>query len=128
MEAAKTFERNGQRYRPGDPLPDDLDAVTRAHYLRYGMIRERGTPAPSEHKPAGPARSPRTPKPKQAETPAPNQTATQAAATISQDAGGQQAGGLLLTGESGAELEATGQAAESSADPSDAPAAAPVET
>lgn len=75
MEAAKTFERNGVRYRPGDALPDDLDAPTKAHYRRYGMVRASRTPAPAENKPAAPARRQRTPGPKPAETPAPAQTA-----------------------------------------------------
>jgi len=49
MEAAKTFERDGKRYRPGDPLPDGLDAVTLAHYKRHGMVREprAKTPGPA---------------------------------------------------------------------------------
>lgn len=74
MQAAKTFERNGVRYRPGDALPSDLDATTKAHYLRHGMIREGGAPAPTQTKPAAPARRPRPPGPKQAETPGPTQT------------------------------------------------------
>lgn len=124
MEAAKTFERNGKRYHPGDPMPDDLDAVTRAHYLRYGMIRARGTPAPTEHKPAGPTRAPRQPKPRQAETPTPMQTAqtaqtAQPALAESQDASGLDAGSLRqMAGESGGpESEASGQTAAPSFDP-----------
>ena len=51
MQAAKTFDRNGIRYRPGDALPPDLDAPTLAHYRRYGMVREASTPAPVVKKP-----------------------------------------------------------------------------
>ena len=40
MEVAKTFDRNGIRYRPGDALPPDLDTTTLAHYRRHGMVRE----------------------------------------------------------------------------------------
>ena len=74
MEAVKTFERNGVRYRAGDALPDDLDAATKAHYLRYGMAQDRRTPTPAENKPAG-VRRPRTPGPKPVATPEPTQTA-----------------------------------------------------
>ena len=52
MEAAKTFDRNGIRYRPGDALPADLDTTTLAHYQRHGMVREARTPAPAVKKPA----------------------------------------------------------------------------
>lgn len=72
MEVAKSFERDGKRYRPGDPLPPDLDKTTLAHYQRHGMVREA---KPSENKPAAPARKTATPKvakpaaePKPAET------------------------------------------------------------
>lgn len=72
MEVAKSFERDGKRYRPGDPLPPDLDKTTLAHYQRHGMVREA---KPSENKPAAPARKAATPKvakpagePKPAET------------------------------------------------------------
>lgn len=51
MEAAKTFDRNGIRYRPGDALPADLDTTTLAHYQRHGMVREARTPAPAVKKP-----------------------------------------------------------------------------
>lgn len=75
MEAAKTFERDGKRYRPGDAMPDGLDAVTLAHYKRHGMVREpRTKPAPGEKKPAGPghnasaSRRNATPKPAHAAT------------------------------------------------------------
>ena len=53
MEAAKTFERNGVRYRPGDALPSDIDKATLEHYKRYGMVREA---KPSETKPVAPRR------------------------------------------------------------------------
>lgn len=59
MEVAKSFERDGKRYRPGDPLPPDLDKTTLAHYQRHGMVREA---KPSENKPAAPARKAATPK------------------------------------------------------------------
>lgn len=49
MQAAKTFDRNGVRYRPGDPLPEGLDKVTLEHYKRHGMVREV---RPAETKPA----------------------------------------------------------------------------
>ena len=52
MEVAKTFDRNGIRYRPGDALPPDLDTTTLAHYRRHGMVREARTPAPAVKKPA----------------------------------------------------------------------------
>ena len=52
MEVAKTFDRNGIRYRPGDALPPDLDTTTLAHYHRHGMVREARTPAPAVKKPA----------------------------------------------------------------------------
>jgi len=75
MEVAKTFERNGVRYRPGDELPPDLDKDVLAHYQRHGMVREARTPGPAETKPAAPARKAATPKvtkpaadPKPAET------------------------------------------------------------
>ncbi len=65
MEVAKTFERDGKRYRPGDPLPDGLDAVTLAHYKRHGMVREprAKAPGPADKKPASPASPPHTPAP-----------------------------------------------------------------
>ena len=50
MEVAKTFDRDGVRYRPGDPLPPNLDKQALEHYKRYGMVREA---KPSEAKPAG---------------------------------------------------------------------------
>lgn len=81
MEAAKTFERDGKRYRPGDPLPDGLDGPTLAHYKRHGMIREpRGKePAPANRKPAGPANPASSPGPRRRGSPAPaNTTALQA--------------------------------------------------
>lgn len=75
MEVAKTFERNGMRYRPGDELPPDLDKDVLAHYQRHGMVRETRVPGPAETKPAAPARKAATPKvtkpavePKPAET------------------------------------------------------------
>lgn len=52
-QAAKSFDRDGTRYRPGDDLPESLDKVAIAHYQRHGMIRE--APAPGTTKPAGPA-------------------------------------------------------------------------
>ncbi|WP_417282656.1 hypothetical protein [Comamonas sp.] len=68
MEVAKTFDRDGVRYRPGDPLPEGLDKITMDHYKRHGMVREvkpqeakpaarRGRTAqePKHTKPAGPA-------------------------------------------------------------------------
>lgn len=67
MQAAKTFDRNGIRYRPGDALPPDLDAPTLAHYRRHGMVREARTPAPAVKKPA--ARKPQaTAKPQEDKT------------------------------------------------------------
>lgn len=61
MEVAKTFDRNGVRYRPGDPLPEGLDKVTMEHYKRHGMVREA---KPSETKPSAPTRRRATaPKP-----------------------------------------------------------------
>lgn len=71
MEAAKTFDRNGIRYRPGDALPDDLDKITLAHYQRHGMVREARTPSPSTKKPAAPrkAPAPRPPENKSATEP-----------------------------------------------------------
>lgn len=50
MEVAKTFDRDGVRYRPGDPLPPNLDKQALEHYKRYGMVREA---KPGETKPAG---------------------------------------------------------------------------
>lgn len=77
MEAAKTFERDGKRYRPGDAIPDGLDAVTLAHYKRHGMVREpRTKPAPSEKKPAGPGHNASAPGSRRNATPKPAQTAT----------------------------------------------------
>ncbi|WP_313570232.1 hypothetical protein [Comamonas terrigena] len=55
-QAAKPFDRDGMRYRPGDDLPEGLDKVAIAHYQRHGMIRE--APAPTTTKPAGPAQPP----------------------------------------------------------------------
>lgn len=77
MEVAKTFERDGKRYRPGDPLPEGLDAVTLAHYKRHGMVREprAKTPGPAEKKPAGPASPPQTPTPRRNSSPKPANTA-----------------------------------------------------
>lgn len=72
MDAAKSFIRAGKRYRPGDPLPEDLDKPTLAHYQRHGMVREA---APSETKPAQPGRKQATPKqPKQVADPKPSET------------------------------------------------------
>lgn len=126
MEAAKTFERNGVRYRPGDALPDDLDAPTKAHYRRYGMVRANQTPVPSEKKPAAPARRQRTPGPKSAETPAPTQTAQAPAVDAQSPADFESAqgeGGVQETGQSleGADLltpgaDVTGDAAGSQED------------
>lgn len=62
LEVAKTFERNSVRYRPGDPLPSDLDKQTLDHYKRHGMVRPASR-APGEKKPIrqrAPARMPRT--------------------------------------------------------------------
>lgn len=64
---AKTFNRLGVRYRPGDAPPPDLDLVTTAHYLRHGMLAEAATAA----KPA--TRTRRTPAPQQASTPTPTE-------------------------------------------------------
>ncbi|WP_373785908.1 hypothetical protein [Delftia acidovorans] len=77
MEVAKTFERDGKRYRPGDPLPDGLDAVTLAHYKRHGMVREprAKAPGPAEKKPASPASPPQTPAPRRNSSPKPAHTA-----------------------------------------------------
>ena len=55
MEVAKTFDRDGVRYRPGDTLPEGLDKQTLEHYKRHGMVREA---KPSENKPAAPRRRP----------------------------------------------------------------------
>lgn len=77
MEVAKSFERNGVRYRPGDPMPADLDKDIIAHYLRHGMVREARLPTPAETKPATPARRQRTPQPtKQPDAPKPDETKT----------------------------------------------------
>lgn len=77
MEVAKTFERDGKRYRPGDPLPDGLDAVTLAHYKRHGMVREprAKTPGPAEKKPAGPPSPAHPPTPRRNSSPKPAHTA-----------------------------------------------------
>ena len=40
LKVGKTFERLGQRYRPGDAAPPDLDKPTVQHYLRHGMLVE----------------------------------------------------------------------------------------
>lgn len=61
MEVAKTFDRNGVRYRPGDPLPEGLDKTTLDHYKRHGMVREV---KPGETKPATPTRRSRSAAPK----------------------------------------------------------------
>jgi hypothetical protein len=84
MEVAKSFERDGKRYRPGDPLPPDLDKTTLAHYQRHGMVREA---KPSENKPAAPARKTATPKvAKPAAEPKPGETKADANAPASGDA------------------------------------------
>ena len=57
MEGAKTFDRNGIRYRPGDALPAGLDTTTLAHYQRHGMVREARTPSPTSKKPATPRKA-----------------------------------------------------------------------
>ncbi len=65
LKVAKTFDRNGQRYRAGDAPPPDLDKPTVQHYLRHGMLVEAapaGAPAgrraaarqKQESKPAAP--------------------------------------------------------------------------
>lgn len=60
MQVAKTFDRGGKRYRPGDPLPDGLDKPTLDHYKRYGMVCEakpevtKPTAAPGVTKPVSP--------------------------------------------------------------------------
>lgn len=78
-QAAKTFDRLGTRYRPGDPLPTDLDKATLDHYQRHGMLRE--PQAPAETKPASPRRT-RTPAaPKDAKPAAPQSTAAADAAS-----------------------------------------------
>ena len=71
MEIAKTFDRNGVRYRPGDPLPEGLDQVTLDHYKRYGMVREA---KPREAKPEGPKRRTSAPRPKEAKPTGPSET------------------------------------------------------
>ncbi|MDH0897785.1 hypothetical protein N5C12_00200 [Comamonas aquatica] len=97
-QAAKSFDRDGTRYRPGDDLPEGLDKVAIAHYLRHGMIRE--APAPGTTKPAGPAQSPATgpsrkresAKPKEVKEPPPPPVAApalSAAASVGSTAGGQ---------------------------------------
>lgn len=86
MEVAKSFERDGKRYRPGDPLPPDLDKTTLAHYQRHGMVREA---KPSENKPVAPARKTATPKvakPAAEPKPAETKAATDANAPASGDA------------------------------------------
>ncbi|EPD44785.1 hypothetical protein HMPREF9701_00373 [Delftia acidovorans CCUG 274B] len=77
MEAAKTFERDGKRYRPGDPLPEGLDAVTLAHYKRHGMVREPRdkTPGPAEKKPSAPPSPAQPPTPRRNSSPKPANTA-----------------------------------------------------
>ena len=71
FEVAKAFDRNGVRYRTGDPLPPDLDKSTLAHYERHGMIRSAER-APAEKKPATPRNQPRAPR---APAPQPQQPA-----------------------------------------------------
>lgn len=71
MKVLKKFDRNGQRYKPGDPAPSDLDAATLAHYKRHGMVGtppgEAAAPAPTKAPSASPAgsggkaRAPRSP-------------------------------------------------------------------
>ena len=91
MEAAKTFDRNGIRYRPGDALPTDLDATTLAHYRRHGMVREIHTPAPTVKKPAAP-RKQAAPKPVEiaAAVPVPEGVSPSAAAASTPQETGQE--------------------------------------
>lgn len=70
MEIAKTFDRNGVRYRPGDPLPEGLDQITLDHYKRHGMVREA---KPQETKPEGPKRRTSTPRPKETKPAGPSE-------------------------------------------------------
>lgn len=94
MEVAKSFERNGVRYRPGDALPGDLDKEILAHYLRHGMVREARLPAPAETKPATPARRQRTPQPaKPQDVPKPEETKAADTAQAGDADGTQQAAG-----------------------------------
>lgn len=73
FEAAKTFDRDGVRYRPGDPLPSDLDKQTLDHYKRHGMVRPASR-APAEKKPATPKTPVRTPRQNKVPLPVATQT------------------------------------------------------
>ena len=73
MEVAKTFDRDGVRYRPGDTLPEGLDKQTLEHYKRHGMVREA---KPSENKPAAPRRR-SAQEPKQTKPAAPRRRSAQ---------------------------------------------------
>ena len=101
MEVAKTFDRAGVRYRPGDSLPEGLDKQTLEHYKRYGMVREVRTPGPVEKKPAEPGKntgaSPRKradPKPGESKNATGTDDGVGASAVDSKlPDGGQQVGG-----------------------------------
>lgn len=71
VEVAKTFDHDGVRYRPGDPLPPNLDKQALEHYKRYGMVRDV---KPSETKPAAP-RQRKQAEPKASKPAAPSSTA-----------------------------------------------------
>ena len=110
LKVAKTFDRNGRRYRAGDAPPPELDKTTVQHYLRHGMLVE----AP----PNAPARQARTAAPRQ------KQEAKTAAPQSTGGAGPSQTGsaGPAQTGEAGPQEAQPAAPAEGSA-PSTAPEA-----
>lgn len=89
---SKPFLRGNKRFRRNDPAPTDLDKPTLAEYLRLGML------APSENKPAAPARQPGRAEPKRRETPGPR--TTKPAGAVAGGAAGDAAlpGGQPLVG------------------------------
>lgn len=107
MEVAKTFEREGIRYRPGDPLPEGLDRPTLEHYKRYGMVREVRTPGPAETRPAAPGKNTGA-APRKRQDPKPE---------VNKNAGGT--GGGSDTGATGGKQPEDGQQAIGTGDGSD---------
>lgn len=99
MEVAKPFDRGGIRYKPGDPLPKDLDKTTLDFYKRHGMVREPvdKQAKPTERKPAGP-RQTRQPSPTQTKPTAPTNDQVQTVPVVTKDASETVQSALLPTG------------------------------
>lgn len=87
MQVLKSFiDGQGRRLNPGDPMSEDYDKPTIAHYLRHGMVgeptataeapkasRPRKDPAPQETQVTRPAQA-QLAGPNEAQTAGPSET------------------------------------------------------